>query len=102
MRQRDYNKRKTGNRDMYNAEGYKDMTAYLALRNIEREERAKRHKKHGRGTAAVAPVLSDYERMGKEDEQYFHEESQFVYSPIFTLKERSVAVFTLYHPDNDR
>ena len=34
MRQRDYNKRKTGNRDMYNAEGYKDMTAYLALRNI--------------------------------------------------------------------
>ena len=29
MLQKDYNKRKTGSRDMYNAEGYKDMTAYL-------------------------------------------------------------------------
>ena len=28
----------------------------------------------------------------------FCEESRFVHSPIFTLKERSVAVFTLYHP----
>ena len=74
MRQRDYNKRKIGKRNSYNAEGYKDMTAYLALRNIEREERAKRHKKRGRGTAAVKPVLSDYEQTGKEDEQYFHEE----------------------------
>ena len=74
MRQKDYNKRKTGNRDMYNAEGYKDMTAYLALRNIERDERAKRHEKRTRRTSPGAPVLSDYERMGKEDEQYFHEE----------------------------
>ena len=40
MRQKDY--RRTGRREQYNAEGYKDITAYLALRNIEREERAKR------------------------------------------------------------
>ena len=33
-----------------------------------------------------------------DDEQYFHAESRFVYSPIFMLKERSVAVFTLYRP----
>lgn len=33
-----------------------------------------------------------------DDDQYFHEESRFVHSPIFTLNERSVAVFTLYHP----
>ena len=31
-----------------------------------------------------------------DDEQYFYEESRFVMSPMFTLKERSVAVFTLY------
>ena len=29
-------------RDMYNASGCLDMTAYLALRNIEREERRKK------------------------------------------------------------
>ena len=40
MLQKEYNKRRTGSRDMYNAEGYKDMTAYLALRNIAREELA--------------------------------------------------------------
>jgi glycogen operon protein len=34
-----------------------------------------------------------------DDEQYFHEDCRFVHSPIFTLKERSVAVFTLYHPE---
>lgn len=33
-----------------------------------------------------------------DDEQYFHAESRFVHSPIFMLKERSVAVFTLYRP----
>lgn len=33
-----------------------------------------------------------------DDEQYFYEESRFVLNPIFTLKERSVAVFTLYRP----
>jgi hypothetical protein len=44
MLQKEYNKRRTGSRDMYNAEGYKDMTAYLALRNIAREEREARAK----------------------------------------------------------
>ena len=34
-----------------------------------------------------------------DDDQYFYEESRFVHSPIFDLKERSVAVFTLYHPE---
>jgi len=29
-------------RDMYNSSGCLDMTAYLALRNIEREERRKK------------------------------------------------------------
>ena len=43
MRQRDYSKlRKGWDRDKYNAEGYKDMTAYLALKRVEREERGKR------------------------------------------------------------
>ena len=32
-------------RDMYNASGCLDMTAYLALRNIEREERRKKQQK---------------------------------------------------------
>ena len=42
MRQRDYNKyRKGWDRDKYNAEGYKDMTAYLALKRVEKEERGK-------------------------------------------------------------
>ena len=48
MLQKEYNKRRTGSRDMYNAEGYKDMTAYLALRNIAREEREARAKQKGR------------------------------------------------------
>ena len=39
MRQRDYNKyRKGWDRDRYNAEGYKDMTAYLALKRVERDQ----------------------------------------------------------------
>ena len=32
-------------RDMYNSSGCIDMTAYLALRNIEREERRKKQQK---------------------------------------------------------
>jgi len=32
-------------RDMYNSSGCLDMTAYLALRNIEREERRKKQQK---------------------------------------------------------
>lgn len=40
MRQRIYSKlRKGWDRDRYNAEGYKDMTAYLALKRVEKEER---------------------------------------------------------------
>ena len=46
MRQRIYSKlRKGWDRDRYNAEGYKDMTAYLALRRLEREERGKREER---------------------------------------------------------
>ena len=32
-------------RDMYNSSGCLDMTAYFALRNIEREERRKKQQK---------------------------------------------------------
>lgn len=32
-------------RDMYNSSGCLDMTAYLALRNIERQERRKKQQK---------------------------------------------------------
>ena len=56
MRQKDYNKHRTGSRDMYNAEGYKDMTAYLALRNVEREERAKRYGRKRRRSGPRHPV----------------------------------------------
>ena len=56
MRQKDYNKHRTGSRDMYNAEGYKDMTAYLALRNVEREERAKRYGRKRRRAGPRHPV----------------------------------------------
>ena len=39
MRQRIYSKlRKGWDRDRYNAEGYRDMTAYLALERVEREQ----------------------------------------------------------------
>ena len=39
MRQRVYSKlRKGWDRDRYNAEGYKDMTAYLALKRVERDQ----------------------------------------------------------------
>lgn len=40
-------------RDKYNSSGCLDMTAYLALRNIEREERQKRAalRKRGKSTA---------------------------------------------------
>ena len=56
MRQKDYNKHRTGSRDMYNAEGYKDMTAYLAMRNVEREERAKRYGRKRRRSGSRHPV----------------------------------------------
>ena len=39
LRQRVYSKlRKGWDRDKYNAEGYKDMTAYLALKRVERDQ----------------------------------------------------------------
>ena len=73
MRQKDYNKRRTGSRDMYNAEGYKDMTAYLALRNVEREERAKRYGRKRRRSGPRHPVdrlkaaLNENERFAWEE-----------------------------------
>jgi glycogen operon protein len=33
-----------------------------------------------------------------DNEVYYQEESLFVHNPMFMLKERSVAVFTLYRP----
>ena len=36
-------------RDMYNSSGCLDMTAYLALRNIEREERKKKQQQKKQG-----------------------------------------------------
>ncbi len=36
-----------------------------------------------------------------DDQVYFHKETQFLTNTIFRLKERSVAVFTLYCPDNN-
>ena len=73
MRQKDYNKHRTGSRDMYNAEGYKDMTAYLALRNVEREERAKRYGRKRRRAGPRHPVdrlkagLNENERFAWEE-----------------------------------
>ena len=32
-----------------------------------------------------------------EDGEFFHEHAVFLKSPLFQLKERSVAVFTLFH-----
>ena len=43
MKQKNYYP--TSHSAQYNAEGYKDLTAYYALCNIEREERLKRHAK---------------------------------------------------------
>lgn len=70
MRQKDY--LHTGRSEQYNAEGYKDMTAYYALRNIEREERAKRHGRKRR--ASAAPARGDLPCAGREDEKFFREE----------------------------
>ena len=73
MRQKDYNKHRTGSRDMYNVEGYKDMTAYLALRNVEREERAKRYGRKRRRSGPRHPVdrlkagLNENERFAWEE-----------------------------------
>ena len=69
MRQKDY--RRTGRREQYNAEGYKDITAYLALRNIEREERAKRYEKRRQRKPAFPPQEKLSQR---EDEMFAWEE----------------------------
>jgi hypothetical protein len=76
MLQKDYHKRKTGSRDMYNAEGYKDMTAYLALRNIAREEREarakqtcrkKRRSAHRPPADRLKAELNENERFAREE-----------------------------------
>jgi hypothetical protein len=74
MRQKDDNNTRRGwDRDRYNAEGYKDMTAYLALRNIEREERAKRYGRKRRRSGHRHPVdrlkagLNENERFAWEE-----------------------------------
>lgn len=36
-----------------------------------------------------------------DDNRFFHEQAVFLKSPLFLLKERSVAVFTLYHQPRD-
>ena len=65
MRQRIYSKlRKGWDRDKYNAEGYKDMTAYLALKRVEREERGKRK----------AAKVRAGRRACREDERFCREE----------------------------
>ena len=70
MRQKNYFP--TGHSDQYNAEGYRDMTAYLALRNIEREERAKRHAKRRQRTLPPAPEGEGL--AAREDEKFAREE----------------------------
>ena len=70
MRQKDYCH--TGHSEQYNTEGYKDMTAYLALRNIEREERAKRHAKRRQRTLPPAPEGEELSL--REDEKFAREE----------------------------
>lgn len=44
----------TSHSAQYNTEGYKDLTAYYALCNIEREERLKRHAKRRQRTLPPA------------------------------------------------
>ena len=70
MRQKDYCR--TGHSEQYNIEGYKDLTAYCALRNIEREERAKRHAKRRQRT--LPPALEGEELSAREDEKFAREE----------------------------
>ena len=76
MLQKEYNKRRTGSRDMYNAEGYKDMTAYLALRNIAREEREARAKQNGRKKrrSAHRPPADRLKAELNENERFAREE----------------------------
>ena len=76
MLQKEYNKRRTGSRDMYNAEGYKDMTAYLALRNIAREEREARAKQNGRKKrrSAYRPPADRLKAELNENERFAREE----------------------------
>ena len=74
MRQKDYNKHRTGSRDMYNAEGYKDMTAYLALRNIEREERAKRYGNRKRRRSGPRHPVDRLKAGLNENERFVWEE----------------------------
>ena len=74
MRQKDYNKHRTGSRAMYNAEGYKDMTAYLALRNVEREERAKRYGNRKRRRAGPRHPVDRLKAALNENERFVWEE----------------------------
>jgi hypothetical protein len=74
MRQKDYNKHRTGSRDMYNAEGYKDMTAYLALRNVEREERAKRYGNRKRRRSGTRHPVDRLKAGLNENERFVWEE----------------------------
>ena len=52
MKQKNYYP--TSHSAQYNAEGYKDLTAYYARCNIEREERLKRHAKRRQRTLPPA------------------------------------------------
>ena len=63
----------TGHSAQYNAEGYKDLTAYYALRNIEREERAKRHAKRRQRAKTPAP-RGEEDLSLREDERFAWEE----------------------------
>lgn len=54
-------------RDMYNSSGCLDMTAYLALRNIEREERRKKQQKK----SACKPNTTTQKTTVRTVEQWF-------------------------------
>ena len=54
-------------RDMYNSSGCLDMTAYLALRNIEREERRKKQQKK----SACKPNTTTQKTAVRTVEQWF-------------------------------
>ena len=75
MRQKDYNNSRRGwDRDRYNAEGYKDMTAYLALCNIEREERAKRYGNRKRRRSGPRHPVDRLKAALNENERFVWEE----------------------------
>ena len=56
-------------RDMYNSSGCLDMTAYLALRNIEREERRKKQQQQKK--TACKPNLATTKTTVRTIEQWF-------------------------------